>query len=99
MHILVPVYVLFYTVIMRFMLLNLVLSVILDRFTDSATYEGLLSTDNFFDVSAHSRVAPSSVCFRECRAVDRAGFAFLERREYPVFSVLNRRCRFRGDLR
>lgn len=36
---------------MRFMLLNLVLSVILDRFTDSATYEGLLSTDNFFDVS------------------------------------------------
>ncbi|GAQ86458.1 T-type voltage-gated Ca2+ channel [Klebsormidium nitens] len=48
-HILVPVYVLLYTVIMRFMLLNLVLSVILDRFTDSATYEGLLSTDNFFD--------------------------------------------------
>lgn len=52
MHILVPVYVLLYTIIMRFMLLNLVLSVILDRFTDSATYEGLLSTDNFFDVSA-----------------------------------------------
>lgn len=69
MHILVPVYVLFYTVIMRFMLLNLVLSVILDRFTDSATYEGLLSTDNFFDVSAARRVTPCSGCYAKAETL------------------------------